>query len=295
MFRITERIKADILLLIVSIIWGSAFVAQRVAAQRIGFYLFNGARFLVAAIFLLMLMKFRIDMKRRPIMLSALTGLVLFGASALQQAGISATTASNAGFITSLYVVFVPLLAVIVWNHKVALANWIAAAVAVFGAYLLSTGGNLQQFSPGDILELAGAAAWGMHVLLIGQGVKQMDPLPFTFWQLFFASIPNIILAFVFDMGTLDGLFELNWTVLYTGIFSIGLGYFLQALGQRHAPAVDATLILCLESVFAGLGGWLLLNEELTLTQLIGCVIILSASIFVQVKNLDVKEFPSAL
>jgi drug/metabolite transporter (DMT)-like permease len=113
-----------------------------------------------------------------------------------------------------------------------------------------------------------------------------MPVLAFTFWQLIFASLPNLILAFLFESGELPGLAQSMWAVLYTGIFSIGIGYSLQAAGQRHAPAVDAALILCLEAVFAGIGGWLLLDESLTGLQLLGCFIILASASFVQVVGL---------
>lgn len=281
-----KRFQADLLLFLVALIWGSAFVAQRVAAQNTGFFLYNGARFAVAALLLFILQKGRPVVTRQQLGYSAGTGLVLFLASALQQAGMEKTTAANAGFITSLYVVFVPLLGVWIWKQKVSIQNWTAAGFAVFGAFLLSTNGQFQTFNSGDGLELIGAAAWAIHVLMIERGVRWISPLPFIFWHLVVACIPNLVFALFFDLGKIDGLLLTGWSVIYTGVLSIGFGYFLQAMGQRYAPAVDAVLILCLEAVFAGFFGWIFLKEILTPIQLLGCFIILGTAVLVQLRTL---------
>ena len=278
-----KRLKADLLLLLVAVIWGSAFVAQRIAALESDFFLYNAARFFVASIFLLLLLRRRPEISRNDLAFSALTGCVLFIASAFQQAGLKETSAGNAGFITTLYVVFVPLLTYFIWRHKVSVYHWGAASLAIIGAFLLSTGTQLQHVSRGDVLELIGAFAWAFHVILIGEGAKRIPALLFTFWQLIFAASLNLFFSIFFGSPSFPGLMQVSWSVLYTGVFSIGLGYFLQTVGQRDAPAVDASLILCLESVFAALGGWLFLRESLTLLQFIGCLLILFAALFVQV------------
>lgn len=278
-----KRLKADLILLLVAVIWGSAFVAQRIAALEADFFLFNAARFFVASILLLLLLRRRPDISRNDLVFSALTGCILFIASAFQQAGLKETSAGNAGFITTLYVVFVPLLTYIIWRQRVSAFHWGAAGLAILGAFLLSTGAQLQHISRGDVLELVGAIAWAFHVILIGEGAKRIPALLFTFWQLIVAASLNLLFSIIFGSPSFPSLLQTSWSVLYTGVFSIGFGYFLQTVGQRDAPAVDASLILCLEAVFAALGGWLILKESLSLLQFVGCLLILLAALFVQV------------
>lgn len=261
-------------------------MAQRVAALQTGYFLFNGARFFVAALFLLIMLRFNTKIPKQQIPFMAFTGFVLFTASAFQQAGLESTTAANAGFLTSLYVVFVPLIAVLFFRERISVVNWLAAGIAIFGAYLLSNTGEITRVSSGDLLEFVGAIIWALHVILIGVGARKIPVMPFTFWQLVFASLPNLILAFIYESTQIHGLATAGGAILYTGIFSIGLGYLFQAVGQRHAPASDAVLILCLEAVFAAIGGWFFLGESMTPWQILGCVLIFSAAVLVQFSNL---------
>lgn len=277
------RLKSDLILLFVALIWGSAFAAQRAAAAHLGPFLFNGLRFSVAVLALLMLARFRLKIPRLMLPWVLLTGGVLFLASALQQAGLRWTTAGNAGFITGLYVVMVPLVLVLFLRQPVGWPTWVAALAATLGTLMLSSGGQLA-FNLGDLFELVGAAAWALHVILVGWLARRMNVLPFVIGMDIVAGLLNLVTGLIVDGATLPGLVPAGWAVLYTGVFSIGIGYALQAVGQKHAPPADAAVIMSLESVFAALFGFLFLGERLGPIQTAGCVLILLAILWVQVR-----------
>jgi len=270
------RLQADLTLLLVAVIWGSAFAAQRVAAEHIGPFLFNGSRFLLGALVLLPLVRFRLKISRKNWPWVGAAGVLLCGGSVLQQAGMQWTTAGNAGFITGLYVVFVPVLMLVIWRQRMGWIIWVAALMAAGGIFLLSSGGRLE-LAPGDGLELAGAVLWAGHVVVVGKAMQRMDTLPFAIGQCLVSACLNLLLAAVFDWNTLPGLLPAWWTVAYVGIFSVAIAYTLQARGQRHAPPTDASLILSLESVFAALFGFVFLRENLRPEQLLGAGLILAA------------------
>ena len=292
------RLKADLTLFIIAIIWGSAFVAQRVAGQLGSVYLFNGARYILAG---LVVLPFAWRVGRTPApnrrsgvadppyrMLGEqhkwmfIAGVLLFIAAALQQAGMLYTTAGNAGFITSLYVVLVPIVLFFGWKEKPHWLAIVAVALAGVGAFLLSTGGRFE-VRAGDALELAGALFWALHVSLLGKFASRFEAMSFSVGQLLVCGILNLLLGIFIEQPVLT--WSLAGAAVYTAVFSLGLCYTLQVWAQRHTPPADAALILSLESVFAVLAGWLLLNEVLTGIQILGCVIIFLAVALSQVRS----------
>ena len=275
------RLKADLTLLLVAVIWGSAFAAQRVAAQYLGPFLFNGSRFLVGALVLLPLVRFRLKISRKNWLWIGASGVILCCGSVLQQAGLQWTTAGNAGFITGLYVIFVPVLMLVIWRQRIGWIIWAAALLAVSGIFLLSAGGRFE-LAPGDGFELAGAVFWAAHLVVVSKAIQRIDTLPFAIGQCLVAGVLNLILGLIFDWNTLPGLLPAWWTVAYVGIFSVAVAYTLQAQGQKHAPPTDASLILSLESVFAALFGFLFLKENLRPEQLLGAGLILAAILISQ-------------
>jgi drug/metabolite transporter (DMT)-like permease len=278
------RLKADITLLIVAVIWGSAFVAQRVAGQLGSVYLFNGARYLLAGLVVLPFVGRGFAVSAAQWRWMLLAGLLLFVAAAFQQAGLLYTSAGNAGFITSLYVVFVPIALLIGWRERPGWLAILAVGLAGVGAYLLSTGGDFE-LRAGDSLELAGAVFWTLHVVLLGKYAPRFEPLSFSVGQLLICGVLNLLLGAVVEQPVFA--WELAGAAVYTAVFSLGLGYTLQVWGQRHTPPADAALILSLESVFATLFGWLLLREQLTVPQGIGCALIFGAVLLSQVRAWD--------
>ncbi len=290
------RLKADLTLLIVSIIWGSAFVAQRVAGQMGSVYLFNAARYLVAAlvVFPLALRAGRASnptnqvikptyLPREQYKWMFVAGFLLFAGSALQQAGMVYTTAGNAGFITSLYVVIVPFALFIVWGEKPHWMSIVSVVLAGAGAFLLSTGGRFE-VRAGDALELIGALFWTFHVIVLGKFASKFESISFSVGQLLICGILNLGLGLIFESFP-PFSWQLFVAVMYTALFSLALAYTLQIWAQRHTPPADAALILSLESVFAVLAGWLLLNEKLVVIQILGCVLIFIAVVLSQFKE----------
>jgi drug/metabolite transporter (DMT)-like permease len=297
-----NRFRADMVLLLVALIWGSAFAVQRVAAQYFDTFTFNGLRFILGGVVLFPFSKllpfrksnrsaFRKDLPHGEIASSTgvdhksigfmlLSGLLLFGAAGLQQAGLETTTAGNAGFITTLYVVFVPLILVLFFKEKVHWVAWLSAGIAIIGSLLLSTGGTLR-LAPGDTLEMAGAIFWALQMILVSRAVKHMDVITFSVGQYFVAGVFNILMSIFLFMPN----HEITggwWTILYLGLLSTAVGYTLQVLGQKYAPATDATILLSMEAVFAALTGFIFLGETMQLVQLVGCGLILLAVLVTQ-------------
>lgn len=287
------RLKADLTLLLVAMIWGSAFTAQRVAAANIGPFLFNGCRFLLGGLILLPLVRFRLEIDRRTWPWVGLAGLLLCLASVLQQAGLRWTTAGNAGFITGLYVVIIPLLLLVIWRQHVGWMTWAATLLATGGIFLISSGGKFE-LAPGDSLELIGALLWAAHIILVGRLMQRVEAVSFSVGQFFVAGVLNLVLSVLFDWQTASGLITAWWTVAYVGIFSTAGGYTLQAIGQKHAQPTDAALILSLEAVFAAVFGFLLLGEMMEAGQLLGCALIVGALVLSQIRPVVLHEQPPA-
>ena len=289
----SKRTRADLALLGTSIIWGSAFSAQRVAAAHLGPFLYNGIRFLMGALVLLPLVWWRGRAARQAATRESslqsgrewrgglLAGLILVGAAALQQAGLEYTTAAKAGFITGLYVVLVPLFLAVGWRQWPRPLAWAASLLAAVGLYLLSVAGRFS-LSLGDGLELLGACLWACHVLLIDRLAGRVDGLRLALIQYLACGAISTALGLGLEAHTLGGLRAAWWAVVYGGVVSVGLGYTLQVIGQQDAPAADAVLMLSLEAVFAALFGWFLLGEMLTRWQLLGCALMMVGMLLAQ-------------
>jgi drug/metabolite transporter (DMT)-like permease len=281
-----------LLLLSVALIWGSAFVAQRMAAVSSSVFLFNGLRFLLAALVVLPFAWLEIrrttnklHLERNSILGIGLAGLFLFGGASLQQAGLRYTTAGNAGFITGLYVVFIPIIEAVLLRRSPRPAIWTAALLSAAGLFLLSTGGRFA-LQVGDALELAGAFFWAGHVLWIGRMVQFTSALQLACGQYLVCGLVSTGAGLVFEPAMSIGIASAAWAIVYTGVLSVGLGYTLQAAAQRVAPPADAAIILSLEAVFAALAGWLFLNESLTLVQFSGCLVMLGGMLLAQISSL---------
>jgi len=271
-----RRLKSDLLLLLASVIWGSGFIAQSIAADSMGSFTFNGARFLLGVIILLILTRFRPKIKRNQIRWIVAAGVFLFAASALQQIGMETTSVGNAAFITSLYVVFIPFVLWIFGLQKIHPVLWVAIGVAALGTLLLSTAGQFKP-APGDWFELAGALVWSGQILVIGYFGKHTDPLSFTLGEFAVAAGLNLVSAVLFERNNVVPPLNAWLAVIYSGIFPVAIGFTLQLVGQRSAPPIDASLIFSLEAVFAAVFGYLILKETLQPVQIIGCVLILAA------------------
>jgi len=280
------RLEADLILLLVAALWGSAFAAQRAAAAQGEVLFFNGVRYLLGACLILpILVRQRLNLSKLPLKAwlgGGLAGLAMFLAVAFQQFGLQFTTAANAGFITGLYVMIVPFLLAIFYRQPPRVIIWISSLMATFGMFLLSTEGSLS-ISLGDRWVLLGALMWAIHVLIIDRITHQLA-LPFlAVTQASVCGGLSLLSGIWFEGATLSNLNDIWWAVIWTAVASIALGFSLQPLGQRVAPPADAAILLSMESVFAALFGWIILREGLTPIQLTGCVLMFLAVVLAQI------------
>ena len=257
----SQALRADLLMLITAMIWGSVFVAQQLGMENIGPFLYSGLRFVLASLVLIpviILIQRRSQQPRsapsRGLLLGgAIMGLALAIGINLQQVGLMFTTVTNSGFITGLYVIVVPLLGLFI-GQKSSLGIWLGASLAVVGMFLLSVGEGFTVAS-GDWLQLAGAFVWGVHVLLVGFFASRHDPLRLAFIQFATCAAISLLLALVFETATLDGIIKAGPAILYGGLFGVAVGFTLQVVAQQHAIASHAAIILSLEAVFAAIAG----------------------------------------
>ncbi len=279
---------ADLLLLLTAAIWGFAFVAQRIGNAYMGPFTFNAIRFSLGAVALMPLLywqrKRSVDPPQVPWRKLAvpvlLTGLALFAGATLQQVGLLGTTAGKAGFITGLYVILVPLLA-LTWGKRTHPANWIGAVLAVVGLYLLSVKSGFS-VSPYDLIVFVGAFVWAGHVHLIDRYAGKVGPVRLAIFQFAITGVLSAIVAIMFESIDLAGIVAGVWPILYGAFLSVGLAYTLQIVAQRRADPAHAAIILSLEGAFAALGGWLILNEVLGVRGLIGCGLMLAGTLVSQ-------------
>lgn len=291
MIERTERRVSGLQLLLASVIWGFAFVAQRAGMEHVGPFTFNGARFLLGSAVLVPLLFVGRRRGNAPepgsrksvVWGLTLAGLVLFGAASLQQIGIVHTTAGKAGFITGLYVVIVPLLGLL-RRQRTGLAVWGGVALAIGGLYLLSVAGDLR-IGLGDGLVLAGAFGWAVHVHIIGWLAGRVRPLLVAALQFAVCGALSLAVALFVEIVSFADLLRAGIPILYAGLLSTGVAYTLQAAGQRRIDPARAGIILSLEGAFAVLGGWILLSETMTARMLAGCGLMLVGMIASQVRK----------
>lgn len=284
----SQALRADLLMLITAIIWGSAFVAQRMGMDSVGPFLYSGLRFSLAAVVLLAILPLltRSKSASKP----ALDKSLLFGGATmglalaiginLQQVGLLFTSVTNSGFITGLYVIIVPILGLFI-GQRSGMGIWLGASLAVIGMFLLSVGDGFTVAS-GDWLQLAGAFVWGIHVLLVGFFASRHDPLRLAVIQFITCAAISMILALIFEPFALDAIIAAAPAIIYGGIFGVAIGFTLQVVAQKHAIASHAAIILSLEAVFAAIAGAILLHETLDIRGYIGCALMFGGMLLAQ-------------
>jgi drug/metabolite transporter (DMT)-like permease len=298
-FLNTQIIKTDALLLLTAIIWGFAFVAQRVGMDYVGPFTFNGVRFALGS---LVLIPFVVKNNRLTpgsdkipppvatidlIVGGGLAGLALFAGASFQQVGLVYTTAGNAGFITGLYVVIVPILG-LMFKQRTNSGTWLGALAAAWGLYFLCITDTFT-IARGDFLELAGAVFWAAQILIIGWLSPRMDPIKLAGVQYAACSILSLVTASVIEEITMNSLYGAALPIIYGGALSVGVAYTLQVVAQRKAHPAHAAILLSLEAVFAVLGGWIMLEEILTRRGLLGCGLMLMGMLVSQLWGMFYK------
>ena len=280
---------ANLLLLTTAAIWGFGFVAQVLGMNYLEPFAFIGARFVLGALSLLPVIWY-LRRREKPtgpgiyymIFASCVLGTILFAASSFQQVGLLYTTASNAGFITGMYMVFVPIFGLML-GMATSLATWIGCMVAATGLYLLGVD-DQYQMGYGDLLQLVGAGIWALHILVIDHFTKHVPGVELACGQFIVCSILGIFVSTVFagESTAWSQLVAAGPTLVYAGIVTVGVAYTLQVVAQAKANPVHAGIILSLEAVFGALGGYLMLDELLNTRQLVGCALMLVGMILSQ-------------
>ena len=291
----SKKMKANMLLLITAIIWGTAFVAQK-SGGEIGSFTFNGIRTFIGGLVLLpFVFKGRKDktqpvFSRTEIIGGLVCGAFLFVAASLQQFGLAYTTAGKAAFITTLYVVFCPILSLIVHKKKPRPLVWLCVGLDIIGLYLLCMTDASFSIQIGDTLVILCAVAFAAQMVSVDNFIDRVDGLKLSCIQFLFAGLLGMICMFIFEGPvSVSNIMTAWFPILYAGVISCGIGYTFQVLGQREADPTIAALILCLESVFGVLAGAVLLHETMTMREILGCVIMFAA---VVISNLPEKKAP---
>jgi len=286
------RLKADIALIFTSLVWGSAFAFQRIAGEQGVVYLFNGVRFFLGAVVLIPFAGISLRNRKKQDAIASeqwlwmgVAGAVLFTASTFQQIGLQYTTSGNASFITSLYVVFVPFILFAFWREAPRWQALFAVCLAAGGAFLISAGGDVD-IQRGDGFELLGALFWGFYFVVLGKFANRYDAILFSIGHFAISAGLNLIVGLLFERTAIVSPPALVGAILYTGIISVGVGYTLQVWGQKYTPPTEAALILSLEAVFGALFGWLILQETMSPSQIVGCILIFLGVILTQNRSL---------
>lgn len=284
--------------ILAAFIWGTAFVAQDLCADSIGAFAFNATRYFIAVLALLVVILISDKVKKNKPTLTAqekksankqlwlgglCCGAALAIASNFQQAGLVAgTDAGKAGFITALYVVLVPVFGLF-FKRKVSLPTWIAVVLSVVALYLLCIKGDFS-LAPGDLLVLVCAVCFAVHILVIDHFTAYCDGVKLSCLQFLFAGIISTICMFIFEDVDFAAILSCALPLLYVGIFSCGVGYTLQILAQKDSNPTVVTILLSLESVFAVIAGAIILKQQMTVREYIGCAIMFAAVILAQIQ-----------
>ena len=289
----SKKMKANLLLFIAAFIWGTAFVAQK-SGGAIGSFTFNGIRTFIGGLVLLPLVIRNHKDKSLPLFTKEeltggiVCGFFLFVAASLQQFGLAYTTAGKAAFITTLYVVFCPILSLIVHKKKTRPLVWLCVVLDVIGLYLLCMTDASFSIQIGDTLVILCAVAFAGQMVAVDNFIDRIDGIKLSCIQFLFSGLLGIICMFIFEGPvSISNIMTAWFPILYAGVISCGIAYTFQVLGQKEATPTIAALILCLESVFGVLAGAVILGETMTMREIFGCIIMFAA---VVISNLPEKS-----
>ena len=289
--------RANILMLIATLIWGTAFVSQTTGMGAIGPFTFSFGRFFFAFLTVLPLAIYlernnvsKILSDRTKIYLCIATGFFLFGGMGVQQYALQKSMISNAAFLSTLYVPFVGIISRFIIKKQVHWIVWIAILLCLYGSYLLSSKQSIEMQQSDSLLIIA-ALFFALHIICIDIFIKKLNsPFLFGSIQYFIVFILSMLLAFTWEDPKLSNM-QIEWfEILYTGIFSAGIGYTLQIIAQHKVNPAPAAIILSMESVFAVIAGWILLNQVLDTQKILGCLAIFAGVIIVQLVPIIIKQ-----
>lgn len=284
------------MLFLAALIWGFAFAFQSQGMDHMGPLTFNGVRFLIGAIVLVpVIFIFQKPGKRKTVTAEnvkvtvlggIVCGLCLFAASSLQQFGIQYTSVGKAGFLTTLYIILVPIIGIF-FGRKIPVVVWIGAIISVIGMYLLCVSETMS-INKGDIFAFCCAIVFAFHILSVDYFAPKTNGIVLSCLQFLTSGVCAMICAFIFEQPSVTEIVNGIMPLLYVGVMSSGVAYTLQILGQKNAEPTLASLIMSLESAVSVLGGWIILNQRLTGKELLGCFLMFVAVVGVQI--FDVKK-----
>ncbi len=280
------------LLLLGAMIWGAAFVAQSVGMDYLEPFTFQASRCFLGSLVLLpvIAMMDRRGVSRRPVTAEAkkqqlyfglACGVIIFAACSLQQWGLLYTTPGKSGFLTSLYIILVPM-AGLLFGRRVKPWVWGSVVLAVLGLYLLC-GSTDFSLGAGELLTLGSAVAFCFHILVIDRASSQVDGVRLSATQFFICGCLSLVCAFLWETPRWENILACWIPIGYAGIFSSGIGYTFQIIGQAHTEPTVASLLMSLESVFSVIFGWIILRQSLTPTELLGCALVFAGVLISQI------------
>ena len=289
------KTKNAVLLFTAAFIWGTAFVAQSVGMDYLEPFTFNGVRCLIGAIALLPCIwffnrgkekenKINDENAKRDLIKGGIAcGILLFAASSLQQIGLVYTAAGKAGFITAFYIVLVPVFGIFL-HKKIGWKVWTAVAIALAGLYFLCIT-EAFTIGVGDIYVFLCALIFSVHILVVDHYAPKVDGVKLSCIQFLVAGIVSIPFMLILESPKMGNMMTSWFPLIYAGVFSCGIAYTLQILGQKNVNPAIASLILSLESCFSVLSGWVILGERLSARETIGCIMMFAAIILAQIPD----------
>lgn len=298
-----SEFKGNLILLLTALIWGCAFVAQSVSMDYIGPFTFQCIRSLIGAVVLIPVFLFldhgkkksgnyhtsTAQEKKTQMIAGIVCGIIMTIAGNLQQIGIQYTTAGKAGFITAIYILVVPILGIFM-KKKVSAKLWSCVGLALLGLYLLSVTEGFSAINKGDIYVLMCAIAFAFHIIAVDFYVDKVDGVRLSSMQFLICGLLSGILMFIFETPSINNILAAALPILYAGILSCGVAYTLQIVGQKYTNPTMASMIMSLESVFAVLGGMIILHEIPTMREALGCGLMFIAILIPQLPDKAAKK-----
>jgi len=285
------RPQGIVLLLITAIIWGSSFVAQSIGMESVDAFTFTGIRTMLGMLFLLpftLILNKGLDLSRKTLRAGLILGVVFSIAQNFQQFAFYYSTSGKIAFITAFYMFFVPLFTVIFLKKKISILTWLSILMGLVGLFFLCINpSDLTNINQGDILALICAVFYAVQIMLIDKFLedKSTSGVQLSFMQFFVAAIISLVAMFIFEQPHIAEIKTAAPALMYSGIMSCGIAYTLQIVGQKHASPVVASLLMCLESVFAVIAAAIILHEAMSPNEMAGCLIMFSAIIISQVSE----------
>ena len=291
-----NNIKGSIILFLTALLWGTTFIAQKIATDFVGPFTFIFFRSIIAVVllyFISLLTKKKIKVeegmdKKKVLMFSCFAGLSLFVALLFQQIGLETITASKSGFICSMYIMFVPLIGLLL-KHKIKSYVWVCICIAIIGSYLLSTTSSLTSFGFGELISLASAIFFALQILFVDKACKYLNPYKFCMIEISVVALFSFVMMLILEKPDAESIKQGLLYMAYAGVFSSCLAYSFQIIGQNYAEPTIASIVMSLESVISLIAGVIILKETMGDREIIGSILIFLSVVCSQIPFENIK------